>query len=284
MTISAKIIAHSISPYHDIPLITWVLRYHRFVHAELMTHRQFSRNASSSRAIPVSKMIQWTKEDPAVPVEWGKNVSGMQAKELLDAETAAKAELVWLEARDDAIKHTERLLELGVHKQIANRVLEPWHHIAVVLSGTDFANWFTLRDHKDAQPEIRALAAEMREQFLASVPKLLHDGEWHLPFIRETEMAENTQSDLLKMSVARCARVSYMNHDGSNPDKAKDIALHDMLVVAKPLHASPAEHQATTMPHGYDEYAACGNFRRGWRQYRKTLPGECATTYPWDNK
>jgi len=281
--IKAEIIADSVCPYHDTRLTTFVLKYHRFVHAELMTHRDFSRNASSSRAIPVEKMIAWTQEEPAIPVEWGKNTKGMQAKELLTAEDASAAERIWLEARDDAIRHTKRLLELGVHKQIANRVLEPWHDITVIVTATRYQNWFSLRDHKDAQPEIKHLAGVMRDLFLASKPNTLREGEWHLPFIRPGEYTDNTVGDLVKMSVARCARVSYKNHDGTTPDKSKDIALHDSLVVARPLHASPAEHQATPrIDNLADEL--CGNFRRGWTQYRKTLPFECATTFPWEPK
>ena len=299
MSLSARIEADSVAP-DGTRLTTFVLRYHRFVHAELMTHRVFSRNSSSSRAIPVEKMIQWTLEDPAVPVEWGKNQKGMQAKELLDPETAAKAELVWLNARDKMIDSTHELLELGVHKQIANRLLEPWHHIAVIVSSTQWANWFSLRWHKDAQPEIRELAKLMAVEYRKSTPRALEPGQWHLPFINNDDYAqavkletdnggyfenleshERVQHTLIKCSVARCARVSYMNHDGTKPDTEKDIKLHDMLVVQRPLHASPAEHQATPLAPPEDPRLA-GNFRRGWKQYRKTLSDECAETFPWE--
>ena len=281
MTITTKIIEDSINN-DGIRLTTYVLRYPRYLHAELMTHRVFSRNASSSRAIPVEKMIAWCLEDPAIPVEWGKNQKGMQADEVLSPEACSEAEKIWLEARDDAVKHTKRLIELGVHKQYANRILEPWHHIAVVLSSTQYANWFALRDHKMALPDIQVLAARMADDYVSSKPKKLWPDDWHLPFVSEEERKLYLPSVLIKASVARCARVSYMNHDGTKPDMNKDIALHDMLVVAKPLHASPAEHQAT--PLRAEEYnyknRLSGNFIEGWKQYRKTLQAECVHDLP----
>jgi thymidylate synthase ThyX len=279
MPATARIIQDSTSP-DGTRLTTFVLRYARLCHSELLTHRVFSRNSSSSRAIPVEKMIAWVKADPVLPVEWGQNQKGMQAGAPLSSEDAAEAEKIWLEARDDAIKHTERLLELGVHKQISNRILEPWHYIAVVLTATQFANWFGLRVHKAAQPEIRQLAALMLECYRASVPRNLKPGEWHLPFVKDEEVATHDDQTLIKASVARCARVSYMNHDGTSPSIEKDIALHDMLAVSTPLHASPCEHQAT--PLRPDESAAkfSGNLIKGWKQYRKTLPNECIEALP----
>jgi hypothetical protein len=238
-----------------------------------------SRNASSSRAIPVEKMIAWTKEDPAMPVEWGVNQRGMQANELLSPEKVAQGELIWLKGRDAVIKCTEELIELGVHKQIANRMLEPWHHIAVVLSATQYANWFALRHHSAAQPEIRELAKAMWREYKQSKPAFLRPGEWHLPFIREDEHAVYSLDERIKASVARCARVSYMNHDGSTPNMSKDIALHDMLAVAVPLHASPCEHQATPLLPS-ESTTLSGNFAKGWKQYRKTLANECVDKMP----
>lgn len=286
MTISVKLIADSISP-DGVRLTSWVLRYHRYIHAELMTHRVFSRNASSSRAIPVEKMIAWCQEDPAIPVEWGKNQKGMQAGDPLSQADAEFAQSVWLSARDDAIKHTERLIALGVHKQIANRILEPWHHIAVIVSTTQLKNWFALRNHKDAMPEIKHLAALMQMEYNASTPvwrenpflALPEDIKgapaWHLPFITDQERGHHPVDVLIKCSVARCARVSYMNHDGTSPSIDKDLELHDRLVVQQPLHASPAEHQARPLIQGEDPARLSGNFVRGWLQYRKTLRNEC---------
>jgi thymidylate synthase ThyX len=279
MTLSAKIIKDSLAP-DGCRLTTFVLRYHRMVHAELMTHRAFSRNSSSSRAIPVKRMIEWVKEDPAVPVEWGKNQSGMQARELLSPEDAAKAELVWLEARDLMITKTQELIDLNVHKQIANRLLEPWHHISVIVTATSYANWFGLRYHPDAQPEIRDLAKLMAVAYLESNPRQVVYGQWHLPFVTIHELATLSVEEQIKLSVARCARVSFNNHDGTASDPVKDVELHDKLAVQNPLHASPAEHQGTPISSGEDR-ALCGNFGRSWKQYRKTLPNECISELPW---
>jgi hypothetical protein len=280
VTISASIIADSITGGAPGPtrLTTFQLRYPRMVHAELMTHRVFSRNSSSSRAIPVEKMIAWVKEEPAIPVEWGKNQKGMQARELLSPQDAALAELAWLRGRDAAIRCTEELLALGVHKQIANRPLEPWHHIAVIVSSTQYANWFALRWHPDAQPEIRELAKAMAVAYVDSGPVDLQPGEWHLPYVRPEERALGVEA-CRKLSVARCARVSFMNHDGTSPDIMKDIALHDQLVVQEPLHASPAEHQATPRQVGQEDHLG-GNLGPNWIQYRKLLKSECIRMFP----
>jgi hypothetical protein len=285
MSISAKVIEDSTSQYarRNHRLTTFQLRYPRMVHAELMTHRAFSRNSSSSRAIPVERMIQWVKDDPAKPVEWGRNQRGMQAETLLSPEDAAKAAFIWLQARDDMIRRTEEMLALGVHKQIANRLLEPWHHISVIVTASQFANWFALRWHKLAQPEIRELARAMAKAYIRSEPRPLKPGEWHLPYVSAEERAAYDTPTCRKFSVARCARVSLLNHDGTNPDAAKDIALHDMLAVAEPLHASPAEHQATPMDkHQLTQLSNLGgNFGIGWVQYRKTLANECVEVLPW---
>lgn len=279
MTISARIIKDSVAP-DGCRLTTFVLRYHRMVHAELMTHRAFSRNSSSSRAIPVKRMIEWVKEDPAIPVEWGKNQSGMQARELLSPEDAAKAELIWLEARDLMIAKTEEMVALGVHKQIANRLLEPWHHISVIVTATSYANWFGLRYHADAQPEIRELAKLMAVAYIEANPRQLGIGQWHLPFVTAHEALTVPLEEQIKLSVARCARVSFNNHDGTVSDPVKDVELHDKLAVQNPLHASPAEHQATPLQHG-EPSGYCGNFGRSWKQYRKTLTNEQIYELPW---
>jgi thymidylate synthase ThyX len=293
MTIEAKIIADSISE-QGVRLTTFQLRYPRFIHAELMTHRVFSRNASSSRAIPVKKMIEDLRRDPAMPVYWGSNKAGMQAGEELSEELIEEAEGYWLNAMETAIDYVISLELLGLHKQIANRILEPWAHINVVVTATDYQNFYTLRRHADAQPEIKALADAMWDAQENSMPRLLKHGEWHLPYVTlkdfhscpEDISKENHLKLLKKVSVARCARVSYLTHDGRQTSVEEDIALFEKLVVAQPLHASPAEHQGTPMycngsfhtTSGEDMYVykdehLGGNFT-GWIQYRKTLDGE----------
>lgn len=263
--ITAKVIADSI--HAGTRITTLELEYPRFIHQEFMTHRVFSRNASSSRAIPVKKMIDDVLQNPAMPVYWGANRPGMQAKEELSADQCGIAEKLWLAARDDAVVHATRLLELGLHKQICNRVLEPFMHIRVLVTSTEFQNFFELRDHPDAQPEIQVLAREMKRAIQESVPEELRAGQYHIPYILETEKNDPNLDieTLLKFSVARCARVSYLNHDNTNPSREKDLSLYSQLIESKPIHASPAEHQAYACPG-----ARSGNFTN-WVQYRQML-------------
>jgi thymidylate synthase ThyX len=263
MATTAKIICDSVAP-SGVRLTTFVLKYPRYIHSEVMTHRMFSRNASSSRAIPVTKFMQRMQEDPVIPVEFSKNQPGMQASENIQNQEEAKR--IWLEARDAILRYSEQLNKLGVHKQHVNRLGEPFHWIEVVCTATDFNNFFALRYHPAAQPEICELAKKMWEAYSTSTPKQLKEGEWHLPFIAE----EGDLEVLLKRSVARCARVSYLNHDGTSSTVEQDLQLYERLVGSAPIHASPAEHQAKAIA---DSNIRSGNFR-GWIQYRKTLPNE----------
>lgn len=284
MTIQAKIIEDSIS-FEGKRITTFQLLYPRFIHAELMTHRVFSRNASSSRAIPVTKMLAMVREDPAMPIHWGRNQPGMQAKEELLLGDKYRAEALWRDAAQKAALVAERMMDMGLHKQVANRILEPFQHISVVLTATEFDNWFELRAHPDAQPEIQFLATEMREALNnVPAPKLLQPGEWHLPYITAEERqdaffkANPDHAELLrKVSAARCCRVSYWKHDGTAASISDDLDLCDKLIGARPLHASPFEHQATPDIVEPGEFGGKwafqemhGNFT-GWCQYRKMI-------------
>ena len=281
--IDAKIVADSIGP-NEVRITTYVLTYPRFIHAELMTHRVFSRNASSSRAIPVKKQIQMVIDNPVIPLAFTKNKAGMQGGEALIGEQEAAAVAAWLEGRDLAVQSANKLADLEVHKQYANRVLEPYAHITVVLTATDFDNWFALRCHYMAQPEICELAMQMWALHDSNHPKQLKAGQWHLPFVdsdydgqdmkdtaAHVAATGNDPTEIpLKRSVARCARVSYLNHDGTTSSVEQDLALYSRLLGSAPVHASPAEHQAQATN---EAYLRSGNFR-GWVQYRKTIPGE----------
>jgi thymidylate synthase ThyX len=298
MTVSVKMIADSTSP-DGIRLTTLQLRYPRFIHAEFMTHRVFSRNASSSRAVPVAKLIEDIKRDTAMPMHWGKNQKGMQADEECNeliplnfiGPSIPTREHAWGVARDQAIIMAQSFDKAGYHKQIVNRLLEPFSHINVVVTSTDWANFFHLRDHKDAMPEIQVLARLIKEEMSKSPSMALKPGEWHLPYITEEEYKdwiyhkadlEYQNKILIKCSVARCARVSYLTYEGKQPEIQTDLALYDRLVGSDPLHASPAEHQATPdkccwyKPELWTYSHQHGNFR-GWRQYRKMLPNECVS-------
>lgn len=287
MTITATIVADSISP-EGIRLATLQLRYPKFIHSEFMTHRVFSRNASSSRAIPVERMIEDVMRNPAIPSFWGKNQPGMQATgEINDPVTLTMPDgggfgggpldftrsEAWLYARDEAIETARAFVKAGYHKQIINRLIEPWAHINVVVTATEFANFFALRCHPAAQPEMRLLAEAMRDALTASTPKLLRPGEWHLPYMTDVDRERFLPHECIPLSVARCARVSYLTHEGKEPNVEEDMNLYHRLIGAKPLHASPAEHQATSDSGPWPFKHEWGNFF-GWRQFRKTLPNE----------
>jgi hypothetical protein len=266
-----KIIEDSISPASGpapgVRLVSFQLKYWRAIHAEFMTHRVFSRNASSSRAIPVAKMLEQVRVDPASPLHWGKNQAGMQAREELGGEALEQARRYWLEAAQNAAAIAQSMGELGLHKQVANRILEPFQYIHVVVTATEWDNFFALRAHPDAQPEIQALALAMRTAMEASTPTPRAFGEWHLPYIAEAERQQYPLEDLQKFSAARCARVSYLKHDGSQPDIPSDLELFERLVGVDPIHASPIEHQATPMRDASERWLG-GNFK-GWIQFRK---------------
>lgn len=279
MTITSRIIEDSVSN-EGIRLTTFQLRYPRFIHAELMTHRVFSRNASSSRAIPVKRLIQDIIDDTAMPIHWGKNQKGMQADEECDAmvlnpdppsyETPLTFtnEQAWLHARDKAIDMARCFDAAGYHKQIVNRLLEPFSHINTLVTSTSYANWYKLRDHKDAQPEIDVLAKSMKKLHNLCVPRLLQPNEWHLPYITAEERKFLPIENQRYVSVARSARVSYLTHDEKKPVLADDMALFTRLVGSEPLHASPTEHQATPdMPYEHTTMGEIGGYIDGekWR-------------------
>lgn len=265
MAIEAKIICDSINPIGN-RITTWVVKFPRFILAEFNTHRMLSRNSSSSRAIPIERIIKNIQDDPALPEFWGKNQKGMQAaEEITDPILRGAAQTWWLEARDKAIFAAKKLQGLDVHKQIANRLLEPWMHQTVLCTATEWENFFALRAHKDAQPEFKVLAHKMLEIYNESAPKQLNVGEWHIPF-GDQYLDDISTENALKICTARAARVSYNNFEG-NIDFNKDYELHDNLLASG--HLSPFEHCAKAL--GFQ--TKVGNFV-GWQQYRKTFQGE----------
>lgn len=261
MTIEAKIVLDSIAP-NGVRLTTFELTYPRIIHSELMTHRVFSRNAASSRAIPTKKKIERIKTDMAKPVQWGSNKPGMQAGPPLSEEQQRWAETSWYDACQDALAHAASLEAIGCHKQVPNRLLEPFEHITTVLSSTKYGNHETLRTAVDENgdplpdPTYYELAVKMKAAREASQPRQLNLGQWHLPYVTEQDLQGLEASDpfdcvlpqdrlilLKKISVGRCARVSYLRQ--GEGDLKANIELHDRL--AKSGHWSPFEHQATPM-------------------------------------
>lgn len=265
--IEAKIIEDSISAA-GARITTFQLKYPRFIHAEVMTHRVFSRNASSSRAIPVKKVIEQVWNDPAMPIHWGVNQPGMQAKAQLEGFKLSAAKFIWKTASKVACGFALAAVHVGLHKQIANRILEPWQYMHVVLTSTEWANFFALRAHEDAQPEIHKLAIEMWVAMANSKPI---QRTWHLPYVTRHERLKFPNEKLLaRISAARCCRVSYLKHDGSVASVEEDLALCEKLAGSKPIHASPFEHQAKA---ALFNGAKSRNFT-GWTQFRTFIEQE----------
>lgn len=281
-----KIIEDSIAPC-DKRLTTITATYPRFIHAEIMTHRDRARNAASSRAIPWPKMKAAITENPVVPIVWGVEQSGMQTGGAIPEELAAYANELWLEARDKMVEYAEAISNIGrtynqyhvlnqkteydsikIHKSLPNRLTEPWMWITVVMTATEWANFFRLRCHPDAEIHFQCIANMIRHAMGESVP-IARD--YHLPFVTSAERKDGSYDveTLCRVSTARCARVSYLTHEGTvNIDK--DLGLFDKLVQGSGFgHFSPHEHPAK----------ACNTLERsgpfiGWKQYRKQFPLE----------
>lgn len=272
MAFSAKILLDSLNPATGSRLTTMELTYPRFIHSEFLTHRTHSRNAASSRAIPIEKMIRAVDDDPVIPIHWGAAQSGMQARQEVSVDDQYSAQAVILRARDEALRTATRLNFLGLHKQVVNRYLEPWMWITIITSacGPGWRNLFALRCHEDAEPHFQKIARMAKELYDSSTPV---ERRFHLPltgFPGDDELGINSQ---IAVSAARCARVSYLTHDGVR-DIEKDMELHERLVTASPKHMSAFEHQAWWATKG--DPPMHGNFEPGWVQYRKTIPGEAA--------
>lgn len=296
--ITAKIIADSVSSVSGDRITTFELEYHRYIHGEVMTHRMFSRNAASSRAIPVKNMLELVRNSPAIPVHWGKNQAGMQAKEECDAPLGFDKELsggwkstsyltrdvAWKAGADNAAMLAEKFSEAGYHKQIVNRLVEPFQMIKVVVTATSFDNFFWLRFHEDAQPEIADLARCMLVAYKRSKPQELNPGEWHVPYV-DVSFDESgivysvdgvpiTGDYAIKVSASCCAQVSYRKSDNSL-EKAETV--WERLVASQPVHASPTEHQATPMqsPEGF----IIVHTEQGWHnEFEKGVTGRLLDT------
>lgn len=315
--IEVAILKDSINSATDDRLTTFEVTFPRFINAEILRHRMLSFNSASSRAIPSEKLVASVERDPAEPVFWGANQKGMQASSELKNDTVEEgwfwfgelgevplesganysadhqmwsrgrldsAKKLWFSAGKSMVAVARRLNDLGLHKQIANRILEPWQNITMIISGTEWENFFRLRASAMAQPEFRALAEEMLEAYNRSLPEVCSPvtpsfssspaaftedtavrDSWHVPF--EDRMPPGIENyDKLKIAVARCARVSYLAQDGTI-DVAKDFELFDRLTTSG--HWSPCEHVAFAMPHSRFH----GNFK-GWMQLRKLFQGE----------
>lgn len=296
------ILASKASASTALPLITMHLHYPDIIHGEVMTHRVFSRNARSMRAVPVKTMAQEVIDDPFMPWHWGKNQRGMQASEecneLVEIErftlepvdgmyfketVGLSREEAWLDEARSAARKALAYDAAGYHKQVANRILAPYTWKHTLITSTSWANFLHLRDHEDAEPHFHDLAGMVREALVGAEYQRLKPGQWHLPFVTEDEQADHSLDVQRKLSVARSARISYAPFDG-DASIERELERYDHLVGSEPLHASPTEHQATP-DRGNKVYLGggrmifenpdlAGNLGPGWIQFRKTLAGE----------
>ena len=286
---SAKIIEDSVSQWGK-RLTTMEVTMHRFILAEMNTHRAFSRNSASSRAIPVHKIIDRVSSDPAYPIYWGAEQKGMQSGEGLSDEVLKECREEWEYMKTTSLQSAVRLAGAGLHKSLTNRILEPFMWHTAIISATEWDNFFHQRCSPAAQPEMKAVADAMQLAYYTSTPKNLPYGSWHTPYVSEQEkeyirdmfLSGKYSNDpewhnsspthyILGVSVARCARVSYLTHDGKR-DVEEDYKL--FLRLKDSGHWSPFEHVATPTSVAFDT----GNFI-GWKQYRKNFRDENITQF-----
>ena len=287
---SATVRADSVGP-NGVRLTTLEVTFPRFILAEFNTHRQFSRNSGSSRAVPTRRLIRRIEQHPVGPLDFRRNKAGMQGGEPLGALDALKANGAWRRAQYSATFQAQTMEDIGVHKERVNRLLEPYSWHTVIVTATEWTNFFTQRDHEAADPAMHRTARLMREAMDDSTPVDLQAGDMHLPYIEDRDRDALTAEDLCRVSVARCARVSYLTHDRRR-DIAADLDLYRRL--SEGMHMSPFEHVAEALPVMMDR-ADCAGYRadvldmrpvmfsaemwsgnfRGWKQVRKSIPGEC---------
>lgn len=272
MQIGAKIIADSISESGK-RIISLNLTMPRFLLPEVLTHRMASRNTASSRAIPLHKRIAAVRERPFTPEFIGMEQPGMSARKEVDPQIKAQFHGIWQKLIDDTIRSVEQFQKLGVHKQISSRPLDTFSYTQQIFTATELSNLFWQRCHPDAQPEFRILAEAMVAAVKSSTPTLLKSGEWHLPYVTPQERAGLPVDIAIECSVARCARVSYENHEKANPEIDKDQSTYGKLVDSK--HMSPLQHQCT--PVGPEE--SWGPYK-GWKSHRDFIPNEKMVNYP----
>jgi hypothetical protein len=253
----AEVILASQGP-NQKPLYSIRGRYPRIIHGEIMTHRAFSRNARSSRAVPVKTMLNEVRSAPFIPWHWGMNQKGMQASEENDSLVGrVTREDAWLFASEDAICTATKFMEAGYHKQLANRLLEPFSYIDTLITTTDLDNFLWLRDHKDAEPHLQDFARLVKQAVEAAEIEEIDEGDWHLPYIDDEtacfaadEFGNDVEAGwewLRKVSSARCAWISYkpFGESSADGDYAREMKTYEMLLSSDRVHASPLEHQAT---------------------------------------
>ena len=274
MGVSVKVVADSLSP-DGVRLTSLELVIHRFTLAEWNTHRKFSRNSASSRAIPVETMIQRVRADPAWPLVWPCEQPGMSGGAELRGMDLNDAEQLFHDVWSFTTQRIGLYLEnhpdkaTRLHKSLVNRLIEPFMWHTMLITSTEWENFYRQRCAPTAMPEFRIPAEMVRDAIEASDPVEMDWFEWHTPYIGlNVDDAVLEILDRLRVSVGRCARTSYLTHDGQR-DVAKDIQLYEDTL-AKYGHWSPLEHVAVCLPARWEE-PHFGNFDEPWYQMRQLV-------------
>lgn len=287
----ARIVCDSIGP-HGIRLTTMEMMGWQASHPDFMTHRMFSRNAASTRAIPARRFREQATIDPFWPIAWDADQPGMQGYQALNGSQLARAQRAWNRAREFTLEIHHDLTEcpiegIGLHKQVANRLLIPHLGILKVVTGIEaaWAHYFHLRCHHAAQKEEAVQAFAAAEAYFASTPIRMPAGGLHLPYVNRSELTRWGKEWALRHSSARCARVSYMRQNEVDYEAEERIYARLMnpntpreYDPEEPVHGSPMEHPAECL----EEAEPSGNFV-GWRQHRKQVPGEFRQTFSYQD-
>lgn len=301
MAVNVKLLQHSYSP-DGISMYSFEVEIPRIILAEWNTHGMLNTNAQSSRAVPTKKLIEEVRRNPYIPSYWGKNQKGMQAyEECNELIKGNSRENFWNTCVVTNCLFAESFEEAGYHKQIVNRVIEPYSHTKLVISGTEWNNFFNLRIHKDAEPNIRKMAIKIYEAMRGSTGMRLYNGEWHLPYISRYRQEgymrylfdhqEVSLEEALRISLACVAQVSYRSLN-THPNAIDRIYNSLFPSNGEPIHGSPAQHLATPFKEAQckgdwqegethrdrDGYSWSAQLR-GWCQYRKLIPNENVITF-----
>ena len=285
MTIKASMILRSKGPYHPT-VKTMSARYPRIIHAEHLRHRVFSFSVSSSRAISVESMIGDVEADPFIPLVWRSAKKGMVAGVELHGADLIAVRDSYMRSLENALREARVMASHNAAKEVVNRILEPYGHVNLIMTGTDWANFYALRRHEAAEPHMQILANAVYDADWESryQTQELEFGEWHLPLVMDGERHmpcslpyEERDYNLRLISAARCAGGSYLLNGTRRKSLESDIALGQWLVNSNPVHASPMEHVVSpdkkTLLSSWKNPKLHGNLR-GYIQFRKTIPND----------
>lgn len=250
-----KVLLDSVNPYTNVRLTTLHCVYPQFIHQQVLTHRMFSRNSSSLRAISFDRA---SEEFEIVYPTWTEEKKGMQGNIITDEDKQDLASS-YVDCMYNDVRHWCKKLEsLGVHHQDINNYLRPFQNIHTVITATDFENFFQQRLHESTKPDMQRLAQLIYTALEESKPE---ENCHHAPMLNDLWDSTFSNEQLYLISAARLARISYFKWQD---DPQKDLELAKKLIENN--HPSPFEHIAFAQQD--NEYY--GNFK-SWKQLRHIL-------------